>query len=194
MEACIFHPGVPVFHEGMKSWSCCGMKTTDFTDFLEQQGCSPGKHTWVKQQDKKVASCRQDWHQTSNQVVVTIYAKNPLPALCSVKANRTVLDVHVAFEGDKVFQAEPELWGVIDVEKSFVSMMPSKVEITLRKAGPVIWGRLEHLPSQPLREQLETETVESDGAGGAPPGEELDDSLSWSEEEDEAWEEGAESK
>lgn len=36
-------------------------------------------------------SCRQDWHQTSSQVVVTVYAKNPLPALSSVKANRTVV-------------------------------------------------------------------------------------------------------
>lgn len=35
--------------------------------------------------------CRQDWHQTSNQVVVTVYAKNPLPALSSVKANRTMV-------------------------------------------------------------------------------------------------------
>lgn len=35
--------------------------------------------------------CRQDWHQTSSQVVVTVYAKNPLPALSSVKANRTVV-------------------------------------------------------------------------------------------------------
>lgn len=42
-------------------------------------------------QDKKAVSCRQDWHQTSSQVVVTIYAKNPLPALSSVKANRTVV-------------------------------------------------------------------------------------------------------
>lgn len=42
-------------------------------------------------QDKKVVSCRQDWHQTSSQVVVTVYAKNPLPALSSVKANRTVV-------------------------------------------------------------------------------------------------------
>lgn len=42
-------------------------------------------------QDKKAVSCRQDWHQTSSQVVVTVYAKNPLPALSSVKANRTVV-------------------------------------------------------------------------------------------------------
>lgn len=42
-------------------------------------------------QDKKAVLCRQDWHQTSSQVVVTVYAKNPLPALSSVKANHTVV-------------------------------------------------------------------------------------------------------
>uniref|UniRef100_A0A493TB95 CS domain-containing protein n=1 Tax=Anas platyrhynchos platyrhynchos TaxID=8840 RepID=A0A493TB95_ANAPP len=92
----------------------------------------------------KAVSCRQDWHQTSSQVVVTIYAKNPLPALSSVKANRTVLEVHVIFEGNKIFQAELDLWGVIETEKSFVSMVPTKVEITLCKASPGPWARLEH--------------------------------------------------
>uniref|UniRef100_A0A8D2IK03 CHORD domain-containing protein n=1 Tax=Varanus komodoensis TaxID=61221 RepID=A0A8D2IK03_VARKO len=30
----------------MKYWSCCGIKTTDFSAFLEQKGCSKGKHSW----------------------------------------------------------------------------------------------------------------------------------------------------
>uniref|UniRef100_A0A674IAK7 Integrin subunit beta 1 binding protein 2 n=1 Tax=Terrapene triunguis TaxID=2587831 RepID=A0A674IAK7_9SAUR len=95
-----------------------------------------------------LVSCRQDWHQTSSQVVVTIYSKNPLPALSSVTASRTVIDVHIMFEGDKVFQAKLDLWGVIDVQKSFVNMVPTKVEITLRKASPMTWAKLEHcLPS-----------------------------------------------
>ncbi|XP_062998207.1 integrin beta-1-binding protein 2 isoform X2 [Elgaria multicarinata webbii] len=201
MEICTFHPGVPVFHEGMKYWSCCGIKTTDFTAFLEQKGCSKGKHTWVKkQQDKKLVSCRQDWHQTSSQVVVTIYAKIPLPDLSSVKANQTVLDIHVIFEGDKIFQAELDLWGVIDVERSFVNMVPSKVEITLKKAGPATWARLEHpqsrseaLRQQQQQQQLETQASEGQEAKGALQ-EESDDDLSWSEEEDEEWEEGGENE
>uniref|UniRef100_A0A8C0VGE4 Integrin subunit beta 1 binding protein 2 n=1 Tax=Cyanistes caeruleus TaxID=156563 RepID=A0A8C0VGE4_CYACU len=149
-EVCTFHPGVPVFHEGMKYWSCCGIKTTDFSAFMEQPGCSRGCHCWTEKKDKKALLCRQDWHQTSGQVVVTVYAKNPLPALSSVKANRTVLEAHVIFEGDKIFQAELELWGTIDVEKSFVSMVPAKVEITLCKASPGSWARLE-LPQSKLQ-------------------------------------------
>ncbi|KAF1482737.1 Cysteine and histidine-rich domain-containing protein 1, partial [Pygoscelis antarcticus] len=142
-EVCTFHPGVPVFHEGMKYWSCCRVKTTDFSTFLEQPGCSSGRHCWMGKGDKKAVSCRHDWHQTSSQVVVTVYAKNPLPTLSSVKANRTVLEVHVIFEGNKIFQAELDLWGVIEIEKSFVSMVPTKVEITLCKVSPGSWARLE---------------------------------------------------
>ncbi|XP_060126053.1 cysteine and histidine-rich domain-containing protein 1-like isoform X2 [Zootoca vivipara] len=185
-ETCTFHPGVPVFHEGMKYWSCCGMKTTDFTAFLEQKGCSRGKHTWVKKQDKKLVSCWHDWHQTGSQVVVTIYAKTPRPNLSSVKANRTTLDIHITFEGDKVFQAKLDLWGVINVEKSFLNMLPSKVEITLKKENAVTWARLEHPQSKPqtLQQQLETDSSESQEARGANPEEESDDSLSWSEEEE----------
>uniref|UniRef100_A0A8C3V5C5 Integrin subunit beta 1 binding protein 2 n=1 Tax=Catharus ustulatus TaxID=91951 RepID=A0A8C3V5C5_CATUS len=189
-EVCTFHPGVPVFHEGMKYWSCCGIKTTDFSAFMEQPGCSRGCHCWTEKKDKKAVLCRQDWHQTSSQVVVTVYAKNPLPALSSVKANRTVLEAHIIFEGNKIFQAELELWGTIDVEKSFVSMVPAKVEITLCKASPGSWARLE-LPqskSQSCGEQ-EKEAAKTEEPG-AVQDEDSDDSLSWSEEEYEELEMG----
>uniref|UniRef100_A0A8C9NXS8 Integrin subunit beta 1 binding protein 2 n=1 Tax=Serinus canaria TaxID=9135 RepID=A0A8C9NXS8_SERCA len=155
-DVCTFHPGVPVFHEGMKYWSCCGIKTTDFSAFMEQPGCSRGCHCWTEKKDKKAVLCRQDWHQTGSQVVVTVYAKNPLPALSSVKANRTVLEAHVIFEGNKIFQAELELWGTIDVEKSFVSMVPAKVEITLCKASPGSWARLE-LPQSKLQNHAKSD-------------------------------------
>uniref|UniRef100_A0A3Q1HPV2 CHORD domain-containing protein n=1 Tax=Anabas testudineus TaxID=64144 RepID=A0A3Q1HPV2_ANATE len=34
INACTFHPGVPVFHDALKGWSCCKRRTTDFSDFL----------------------------------------------------------------------------------------------------------------------------------------------------------------
>lgn len=48
-ETCYYHEGAPVFHEGMKYWSCCQRKTSDFAAFLDQEGCSSGKHVWFKQ-------------------------------------------------------------------------------------------------------------------------------------------------
>ncbi|EJW86843.1 CHORD family protein, partial [Wuchereria bancrofti] len=47
-EKCMYHSGVAIFHEGMKYWSCCEKKTSDFGTFLEQKGCTTGQHCWTK--------------------------------------------------------------------------------------------------------------------------------------------------
>uniref|UniRef100_A0A8I5MWG1 Integrin subunit beta 1 binding protein 2 n=1 Tax=Papio anubis TaxID=9555 RepID=A0A8I5MWG1_PAPAN len=106
---CTYHPGAPRFHEGMKSWSCCGIQTLDFGAFLAQPGCRVGRHDWGKQLP---ASCRHDWHQTDSLVVVTVYGQIPLPAFIWVKASQTELHVHIVFDGNRVFQAQMKLWGV----------------------------------------------------------------------------------
>ena len=47
-SVCCFHPGLPVFHDAYKIWSCCNKKTTDFHEFLNIKGCSSGPHCNVK--------------------------------------------------------------------------------------------------------------------------------------------------
>ncbi|KAJ3045707.1 hypothetical protein HDV00_007833 [Rhizophlyctis rosea] len=47
--ACEYHSGAPVFHEGLKGWSCCSKKVTDFDDFLKIPGCTVGRHSTVPQ-------------------------------------------------------------------------------------------------------------------------------------------------
>ncbi|GAA6044677.1 hypothetical protein NBRC10513_004547 [Rhodotorula toruloides] len=45
---CSFHPGAPVFHEGLKSWSCCSdvnKPVTDFDDFMKLPTCATGSHS-----------------------------------------------------------------------------------------------------------------------------------------------------
>ena len=37
----------------MKYWTCCNRKTSDFDNFLNQEGCATGKHVWVKSKVKK---------------------------------------------------------------------------------------------------------------------------------------------
>ncbi|CAK6976403.1 cysteine and histidine-rich domain-containing protein 1 [Scomber scombrus] len=155
LEVCTHHPGGPVFHEGYKYWSCCCIKTIDFNEFLDQKGCVGGKHRWVPKQDKKKVACRFDWHQTGKNVVVTIYAKNTNPEISFVEANRTVLSCQFQFENDKIFKREFHLWGVIDVKQSSINMVPSKVEIYLRKADPVSWGKLEDPNYKPPAEPVE---------------------------------------
>ncbi|XP_027692570.1 integrin beta-1-binding protein 2 isoform X2 [Vombatus ursinus] len=174
---CRFHPGGPRFHEGMKSWSCCGVTTVDFSVFLAQPGCSLGRHVWKKQQ---WVSCRHDWHQTASVVVVTVYGQSPLPALSWVKASPTKLHIYISFEGNRVFQEQMALWGVIAVKQSSVSLMPSRAEISLSKADPGPWAQLEQpgtgMPAEKVGEDV------GPGMIGEEP-EDSDDDLSWTEEE-----------
>lgn len=51
---------------------------------------------------------------------------------------------------------------VVDVKQSSVNMVPSKVEVTLRKADQVAWGKLEDPNYKPEPEpEEETETAEA---------------------------------
>ncbi|MFQ6632184.1 hypothetical protein Gotur_009779 [Gossypium turneri] len=45
--SCSFHAS-PIFHDGMKEWSCCKKRSHDFSLFLEIPGCKTGKHTTEK--------------------------------------------------------------------------------------------------------------------------------------------------
>ena len=53
ISACKYHPGAPIFHEGMKGWSCCSKRTTNFSDFLQFPGCERGPHNPFKPEPAK---------------------------------------------------------------------------------------------------------------------------------------------
>lgn len=161
-EVCLYHAGVPIFHEGMKYWSCCKRKTSDFNTFLSQEGCTKGTHLWRKKDSgKKVVPCRFDWHQTGGQVTITIYAKNSIPELSYVDGNSTNLDIHIIFDGEQEFEQKIVLWGVIDATKSTLNMMAAKIEIVLKKAEPMFWARLD-LPSVTVLPKEKEKKKESD--------------------------------
>lgn len=97
------------------------------------------------------------------------------------------LSCQVHFEDNKVFQRSFHLWGVsvscscrllqlpapphgtrlwsqvIDASRSSVNLVPSKMEIVLRKAHPVSWGKLEdpNRRAEPEPEDQLEETAES---------------------------------
>ncbi|KAF5373017.1 hypothetical protein D9758_001627 [Tetrapyrgos nigripes] len=46
-DSCSFHPGVPVFHEGLKSWACCSdvnKPVLEFDEFMKIPGCAETDH------------------------------------------------------------------------------------------------------------------------------------------------------
>ncbi|XP_019646965.1 PREDICTED: cysteine and histidine-rich domain-containing protein 1-like isoform X2 [Branchiostoma belcheri] len=160
-EDCWYHPGTPTFHEGYKFWSCCTKRTTDFNEFLSQAGCSKGKHVWIKEEgDTKKVACRFDWHQTGALVVISIYAKVCDPEKTFVEANRVRVKMNVVFDqGNSQFQQDVVLRGMIDVEKSTVNLLGTKVEVKLRKLEPGSWASLD-MPGQADLDQEEPQEIE----------------------------------
>nr|XP_022295014.1 cysteine and histidine-rich domain-containing protein 1-like [Crassostrea virginica] len=142
---CLYHPGFPVFHEGMKFWSCCNRKTSEFDQFLAQEGCETGTHLWVKPEvagEKK--SCRFDWHQTPSTVSLSIFAKVAVPEKCTITANRVRCVINIVFDGGKsLFEKDLVLREEIILESSSVKMLGTKVEINLKKAEAFSWPTLE---------------------------------------------------
>jgi len=64
---CVYHPGAPLFHDGVKQWTCCKQRSHDFSIFLSIPGCRRGKHT-------------QERPQTMQQTAAASAAKpTPLP-------------------------------------------------------------------------------------------------------------------
>jgi len=92
--------------------------------------------------------CRYDWHQTSSNVVVSVFAKKYDPDRSFVELNPIRLKVHLFFpEEPSVFDLDVELWGVVDVAHSVASMLPTKLEVKLRKGEPGSWSKLD-IPHQ----------------------------------------------
>lgn len=144
-----------LFVLGMKYWSCCQKKTTDFDAFTAQPGCTDGEHLWRSEVQPATddndpetlkTACRYDFHQQGSSVVLSIYAKMPRPDQTCVELNAGRLKVDTHFGPDsrtKRFSNDWILFGLVDVEQVKVELLQSKIEITLRKAEPLSWPRLD---------------------------------------------------
>jgi len=160
-DECWYHPGVAVFHEGMKYWSCCQRKTSDFNNFLSQVGCTKGKCDFTPLQQDTVTKCRYDWHQTSKFVNISIFAKCANLLTSTFTANPVVINCNINFQGDKQFNLKIILTGVVDIDNSFVTISGTKVELSLRKKGAHTWKTLgEEVDVTPQVEVATNDVVE----------------------------------
>jgi len=144
VSECVHHPGVPIFHEGMKYWSCCQRKTSDFQSFLNQEGCMIGEHKWKKDDEGSAkVECRYDWHQTATHVTVAIYAKKYDPDISKLEIHPIRLKAHVYFpEQAGAFDLDIELAGKVTVQETTANMSGTKLEIKMKKAEPGSWAKL----------------------------------------------------
>lgn len=138
-DKCCYHSGSPIFHEGMKYWSCCKKKTTEFGDFLAQKGCTEGDHQWADPSQKKVVECRFDWHQTGDTVNFTVYAKKIVPERCTITCNPVKLQLEISFGDNQAFSFNKVLAGIVDPEQSKATFYATKLEVCMKKAEFVAW-------------------------------------------------------
>jgi hypothetical protein len=74
-EQCQHHPGVPIFHEGSKGYSCCKRRVLEFDQFMKLERCkTKGRHLFVgngkADKDKAKAS--------GEEVLTTVRCNNPI--------------------------------------------------------------------------------------------------------------------
>lgn len=146
-EKCIYHPGVPIFHEGSKGYSCCKRRVLEFDEFLKIEGCkTKSRHLFVgSKKDKKdgevLEDVRSDYYQTASSVISSFFLKKIQKENSSVEfTNKSVkLDLKTSDSPQKVFKKEIELFGPIDAEKSSFKIMGTKLELNLVKADGQAW-------------------------------------------------------
>uniref|UniRef100_A0A8C0XUT3 CS domain-containing protein n=1 Tax=Castor canadensis TaxID=51338 RepID=A0A8C0XUT3_CASCN len=106
---------------------------------------------WTKKEaEKNVVPCRHVWHQTGDEVTISVYAKHSL-SRAGVEANSTLLNVPIVFEGEKEYHQNVKVWSAIDVKQGYTIMTATKIEITMRKAKAMQWAS----PELPTTKQQE---------------------------------------
>uniref|UniRef100_A0A0X3PTR2 Cysteine and histidine-rich domain-containing protein 1 n=2 Tax=Schistocephalus solidus TaxID=70667 RepID=A0A0X3PTR2_SCHSO len=166
-EICLYHPGVAIFHEGMKFWSCCQRKTTEFDSFLEQEGCTSGRHNWTKEEaaatnmmlSPTFTECRFDWFQLPDSVNISVYAKNTLPETVKVQCNGVFLTIYFVYDaGNAHYDRSFNLLGIVDPSKSQVNLTATKLEVVLKKAEARAWSALETRPAKAATTEEKVDT------------------------------------
>jgi len=166
-NCCKYHPGHPVFHEGMKYWSCCNRKTSNFESFLKQEGCTTkADHKWAGLAGEKILNVRHDFHQQGDHVCVNIYAKNVLVETLKVKVNPVFMHVEGEYEaGLANLEFSAELFGVVDVDhkQTKVTVGAAKIEIQFKKKQIMRWIDLQTAGTEIEFVTTSLETEEDDG-------------------------------
>ncbi|KAF3935819.1 hypothetical protein ABW19_dt0205834 [Dactylella cylindrospora] len=146
--SCVHHPGVAIFHEGSKGWSCCKRRVLEFTEFLKISGCTEGNHCYIgaKKDDQgggeEMVTCRTDFYQTYTHLNVSIFLKKTDKERASIDFKPTEIDVDLRTTDQKRYQATIPLYAKITPEECTFTVMGTKVEMKLKKADGTSWPAL----------------------------------------------------
>ena len=68
-EQCVHHPGVPIFHEGSKGYSCCRRRVLEFDQFMKLEGCqTKGRHLFIGSGKREKANAKAAGHEVLDTV------------------------------------------------------------------------------------------------------------------------------
>ncbi|PSR92405.1 HSP20-like chaperone [Coniella lustricola] len=151
-ENCVHHPGVPIFHEGSKGYTCCKRRVLDFDDFMKIGGCkTKPRHMFVGSGKKEKASAsgaeelleavRTDFYQTPTSVIASFFLKkiNKETAKVIFTESSIQLDLPTTDSPPKRYRAEVPLFGKIDTAKTTHKILGTKLEVTLVKNEVSSW-------------------------------------------------------
>nr|CAD7266687.1 unnamed protein product [Timema shepardi] len=115
------------------------------------------KNNSCKASTDQQVNLRFDWHQTAGFVVVSVYGKKYDPHSSTVELSPVRLKIHMFFpEEQGSFDLDLELRGIVNVSNSSASMLPTKLEVKLRKAEPGSWSKLDFPRQQLTKTEQET--------------------------------------
>ena len=144
-EKCVFHPGVPLFHEGSKGWTCCKRRVLEFEEFLKIEGCKERKgHCYVGKRAKEkskgeevLEDVRNDFYQTPTSVIVSFYLKkiDKENAIVEFDGDGRTVKLDLPTADGKRYKADVELWGEVEPSQCKSRVLGTKLELTLAKKG-----------------------------------------------------------
>lgn len=153
-QACQYHPGKPYFHDGYKEWTCCKMRSRDFSVFMSFKGCkylllqlfnqfiagikgTKGRHSNVKPEEPSkpaVIESNSDCSSTVNQNDNNnVNKKSNEPSFIPPDADHEQ-EIEI-FESPKVATAPPVPKTIIICKNC------KKEESTLNMAGPCLYHK-----------------------------------------------------
>ncbi|RDW85793.1 CORD and CS containing protein [Coleophoma crateriformis] len=151
-EKCVFHPGVPIFHEGSKGYTCCKRRVLEFDEFMKIEGCkTKNRHLFIGSGKKEGAGAsggeeiletvRHDFYQTQTTVITSFFLKkiNKDAAKIEFASQQVSLDLPTSDSPPKRYKAVVPLFGAIDPTASTFKVMGTKLEVTFVKADGASW-------------------------------------------------------
>lgn len=136
---CLHHPGLPIFHEGSKGWTCCSSRVLEFDEFQKIKGCkSTLNHCFFP--PKKVFKCRRSWYQNSEQLIMDVYAK--VEETSNVIFQKTNILLCFQMKDGTSYEETINLTNEIVPENSKFKIYSTKIEITAQKYSKQNWNKL----------------------------------------------------